>query len=70
MAKSKQPLVMAFQPEKFTVMGSSAKLKQWENLLVKRVGLKPAVAKAMRAAISENGGTCCESGGTNDCDAD
>ena len=70
MPKAKQPLIMTFQPDKFTVFGTSAKLKQWEDLLVKKVGLKRTVAEAMRRAISENGGTCCESGGTNDCDAD
>jgi hypothetical protein len=68
--KSTTPLVLHFQPEKFTVFGTTAKLKQWESLLVKRVGLKSALASALQEAVSENGGTCCESGGTNDCDVD
>ncbi len=64
------PMVLQFQPEKFAVFSSAKKLKSWEDLLVKKAGLRQPVAAAMRRAVSENGGTCCESGGTNDCDVD
>jgi hypothetical protein len=64
------PMIIQFQPQKFAVFSSTQKLKSWEDLLVKNVGLKRRVATALRHAVSENGGTCCESGSTNDCDVD
>lgn len=72
MAKGKaaSPMILQFQPDKFSVYSSAQKLREWECLLVKKVGLKKSVAGALRRAVSENGGTCCESNSTNDCDVD
>lgn len=64
------PVVMHFQPRKFTKFGSAAKLKEWENLLTRRVGMKRAVAHSLLESVIASGGTCCESGDTNDCDID
>lgn len=45
-------------------------LRKWESLLVERVGVSADVGRAITEAIAVNGGTCCESGSTDDCDED
>jgi hypothetical protein len=70
LGKHPQPVVIHFQPSEFSILKAPEDLKLWEELLVSRVGLKAAVASAIVHSIEGNGGTCCESGSTNDCDQD
>jgi hypothetical protein len=70
LAKYPQPIVLHFQPEQFSLMETKEDLQQWETDLARRVGMQPSVARRFVEATQLNGGTCCESGDTNDCDAD
>jgi hypothetical protein len=70
-AEHPQPVVLHFQPERFSLLEEPEDLRTWEALLVERVGLTGAVGKAIAEDIVSNGGTCCESGApSNDCDVD
>jgi hypothetical protein len=69
-ARYPTPVVMQFQPEQFSVMETKEDLKRWESDLARRVGMSPTLARRFVEAVETNGGTCCESGDTNDCDAD
>ena len=64
------PVIFTFQPQEFAVLDDPEDLRQWESLLVERVGVSADVGRAITQAIAANGGTCCESGSTDDCDED
>jgi hypothetical protein len=64
------PVVFNFQPQEFSLLEDPEDLRKWESLLVERVGFSAAVGRAISEAIAANGGTCCESGSTDDCDED
>lgn len=65
-----QPLIMNFQPTSFKILEDPEDLRMWEGLLIENVGLRGIVGKNIAEEIFANGGTCCESGNTNDCDQD
>jgi hypothetical protein len=69
-APKSKPIVLAAQPEKFTLFDSAAKLREWEKFAVEKFGLKSSIAKGITGAVAQNGGSCCESGRTDDCDVD
>jgi hypothetical protein len=64
-----KPAILQFQPESFTIIEKEEHLPLWEELLKQKVGLK-ILPKDFAKNIFKEGGTCCESGGTNDCDQD
>lgn len=66
----RQPVIFTFQPQEFSVLDDPEDLRKWESLLVERVGVSADVGRAITEAIAANGGTCCESGSTDDCDED
>jgi hypothetical protein len=66
----KQPVILQFQPDRFHIAETPEQLKNWESVLQKRVGLPASVAETLARRAGENGGTCCESGSTDDCDVD
>jgi hypothetical protein len=68
--RHKQPVVLHFQPQQFAVLEDPADLRAWESLLIERVGLPGSIGRAISESFGSNGGTCCESGDTNDCDVD
>jgi hypothetical protein len=69
-ARVPNPVLLHFQPEQFTLVEGPDELRKWEELLVQRVGVNATVGRAIIDAMRTNGGTCCESGDTNDCDVD
>lgn len=69
-ARYSQPLIMNFQPTSFKILDDPEDLRKWESLLIENVGLRGIVGKGIADEIHANGGTCCESGNTNDCDQD
>lgn len=70
LAQHPQPVIMNFQPKTFAILESPEDLRRWEAMLVERVGLTGTVGKRIAEETLSNGGTCCESGNTNDCDVD
>jgi hypothetical protein len=68
--RRRQPVVFHFQPQTFALLDDPEDLRKWESLLVNRVGVSADVGRAISEAIAANGGTCCESGSTDDCDED
>lgn len=68
--KFERPVILQFQPDRFHIAETPEQLKSWESLLQERVGLPSRVADALSRLAGENGGTCCESGSTDDCDVD
>jgi hypothetical protein len=64
-----KPIILAFQPDAFSIADTPEMLRAWESAAVERFALPQAVATALSEATL-NGGTCCESGATNDCDVD
>lgn len=65
-----QPVVLSFQPQTFAILKDPEDLRLWERDLAKRVGLSSSLDKQIADDLIANGGTCCESGSTNDCDVD
>lgn len=65
-----KPVVLHFQPTTFKVLEDPEDLRLWEAMLIERVGLRGVVGKQIAEELHANGGTCCESGNTNDCDQD
>jgi hypothetical protein len=63
------PVILTFQPDVFFVAESPEQLRAWEELATRRFNVPTRVVEAIRVTV-DNGGTCCESGDTNDCDAD
>lgn len=63
------PVILTFQPESFFVAESPEQLGAWEKLATSRFNMPSRVVEAIRKSV-DSGGTCCESGDTNDCDAD
>lgn len=70
LAEHPQPVVLHFQPKEFSILTDPEDLREWESLLVERTGVDAKVGEALRGALGNNGGTCCESGSTDDCDVD
>ena len=68
--KHPQPVIMNFQPETFKILEDPEELRIWEQLLIEKVGLRSSVGRNIADEIHANGGTCCESGNSNDCDED
>lgn len=65
-----RPLILHFQPTSFKILEDPEDLRKWESLLIENVGLRGIVRENIAQEIFANGGTCCESGNTNDCDQD
>jgi len=65
-----KPIIFNFQPSSFKIMDDPEDLRLWESSMVENVGLRGIVGKRIADEIHANGGTCCESGNTNDCDQD
>ena len=63
------PVVLVFQPDSFTVAETPEQLKEWERLATASFDVPSRVAGRF-SELAQNGGTCCESGDTNDCDVD
>lgn len=68
--KYPQPVVLDFQPETFSLLEDPEDLRRWERDLAQHVGISSALDKRIAEDLVANGGTCCESGSTNDCDVD
>ena len=63
------PVILTFQPDSFFVAESPEQLRAWEEMATKRFNMPERVIEIIVRG-GQNGGTCCESGDTNDCDAD
>jgi hypothetical protein len=63
-----KPVILVFQPDSFAVADTPEKLQAWQKLAVETFAVPQSLADVM--TLPENGGTCCESGETNDCDVD
>ena len=69
-AKYPRPVIFNFQPTTFKILEDPEDLRIWESVMVEQVGMRGIVGKQIADEIFANGGTCCESGGTNDSDVD
>lgn len=64
-------VLLHHQPTEFSIATEDAELREWEEILVRRVGLSASVKLRIADEIHANGGTCCESGSpSNDSDED
>jgi hypothetical protein len=63
------PVILTFQPDTFFVAESPEQLRAWQEMATKRFGMPERVIEVI-VKTTDSGGTCCESGDTNDCDAD
>jgi hypothetical protein len=68
-SRSSSPVILTFQPEAFYVAESPEQLRAWEAMATQRFAVPERVVELIIKGAG-NGGTCCESGDTNDCDVD
>jgi hypothetical protein len=68
-SRRSRPVILSFQPDTFFVAESPEEIRAWQEMATKRFGMPERVIEVI-VRTTDSGGTCCESGDTNDCDAD